>query len=320
MKAIQIVNGVAQYGNLPPPSPTGDDVVIKVASASICGTDIHMIGRGAAEGLVLGHEFAGFAPDGTAVAVEPTLGCGTCDSCSKGERGHCTISPGFVGYSRPGGMAELVAVPASTLVPLPDGLSVVDACLVEPLAVATRAVNRAHLDPRDSVLVIGAGAIGLAAVAVLNSRGVAADVVARHDHQGAAAERLGGRVAAEGKTPRFDVIIDAVATTASISDALGWVRRTGRIVMVGTPWDGLTLDMRLAMTETTLIPSMTYGGTGSDHEFTQAAALLSTEPAIASTLISHRYPLDAAAEAFDTAGRRSQGAIRVAFEPTPPEP
>jgi threonine dehydrogenase-like Zn-dependent dehydrogenase len=314
MKAIQIVNGVAQCVSLPPPSPTGDDVVVKVASASICGTDVHMIGRGAAEGLVLGHEFAGFAPDGTAVAVEPTLGCGTCDSCSKGERSHCSVSPGFVGFSRPGGMAELVAVPASTLVPLPNGVPVADACLVEPLAVATRAVNRAQLDPRGSVLVVGAGAIGLAVVAVLNSRGVTAGVVARHDHQRAAAERLGGKVVAEEMTQRFDVIIDAVATTASIGDALGWVRRTGRIVMVGTPWDGLALDMRLAMTETTLIPSMTYGGTGADHEFTQAAALLSTEPAIASTLISHRYPLDAAAEAFDTAGHRSGGAIRVAFD------
>lgn len=121
-------------------------------------------------------------------------------------------------------------------------------------------------------------------------------------------------MATEEKTPRFDVIIDAAATTASINDALSWVRPTGKIVMVGTPWDGLTLNMRLAMTETTLIPSMTYGGTGADHEFTQATALLNTEPAIASTPISHRYPLDAAAEAFDTAARRSAGAIRVAFE------
>lgn len=114
MKAIQIIDGGAQFVTLPPPSPIGDDVAIKVASASICGTDIHMIDQGAAEGLVLGHELAGFAPDGTAVAVEPTLGCSTCDSCSKGERSHCTTSPGFVGFSRPGGMAELVAVPAST--------------------------------------------------------------------------------------------------------------------------------------------------------------------------------------------------------------
>ncbi len=311
MKAIRISEKTPELVDIEPVAdvPSGQ-VRVKVVSSSICGSDLHMIEKGFAEGRVLGHEFAGLTPDGTAVAVEPVANCGTCGPCGQGLRVMCTGATLF-GVAADGAMAEEVVVPTSALVELPDGVDVANASLVEPLAVATHAVRRAAIAPGERVLVVGAGPIGLATVAVLSGMGIQATCAARHPHQQTAAESLGASLeVGDG----YDVVIDAAATTGSIRDSVRSLRIRGRVVVVGTFWDPVEIDLGILMKEVDLYSSMAYGGTAPDRDFDHAARLLGENPSIASALVTHRFPLDGAAEAFATANDRSSGTIKVVFD------
>lgn len=322
--AIRIVDGQPQLEaiDLDDPALTADPdgVRIRVASSTICGSDLHMLSMGFAEGRVLGHEFAGTTPDGTAVAVEPIGSCGTCPHCLDGERPHCESGTQLFGIARDGGMATDVIVPAQTLVPLPSGLDVSIASMVEPLAVALHGVNRAAIRETDRVLIIGAGTVGLATAAVLRDRGVTFDVVARHDHQAVAATSLGAaavvgdsNLAAGG----YDVVVDAVGTKATVDAAVVQLVPLGRLVMLGVFWEPVPISMPMLMKEITMIPAMMYRGTltaaGDSREFTDAARILHARPDIESTIVTHRFPLDGAVEAFATAQDRAGGAIKVGF-------
>ena len=88
MRAVRIVDGTPTLETLA--GPEGDGVCVKVASSSICGSDLHLLDGGIAEGMILGHEFCGIAPDGTPVAVEPMAGCGSCWACDEGHLSFCS--------------------------------------------------------------------------------------------------------------------------------------------------------------------------------------------------------------------------------------
>ena len=113
----------------------------------------------------------------------------------------------------------------------------------------------------------------------------------------------------------FDIVFDAVGSSASITESIQRVRYQGRIVVVGSFWDPISLDMGILMQEAELVPAMMYGRTSNGREIDSAARLLAEMPEFGSTLITHRYPLDAAAEGFAAAKDRASGAIKVVFEP-----
>jgi threonine dehydrogenase-like Zn-dependent dehydrogenase len=322
---IRIVDGQPALETVP--LADGHDAVrVKVAAASICGSDLHMVSLGMAEGRVLGHEFAGVTSDGTAVAIEPFLTCGSCVQCLDGELVHCESNWQGIGLHVDGGMATEVIVPAHTLVPLPSGLDVALASMVEPLAVAVHGANRASIIDTDAVLVIGAGSVGLAVAAVLRDRGCTFDVVVRHPHQQAAAQRLGARSAVldvSELTGGYDVVVDAVGTTETVASAVDQLAPRGRISMLGVFWEPVSVSNEMLMKEVTFIPAMTYrgssgpgtSGSGDTREFVDAARILADRPDVADTIVTHRFPLDGAVEAFETAADRRSGAIKVAFVP-----
>ena len=95
MRAVRIVDGTPTLETLA--GPEGDGVRVKVASSSICGSDLHLLDGGIAEGMILGHEFCGIAPDGTPVAVEPMAGCGSCWACDEGHLNFCSNGAIFYG-------------------------------------------------------------------------------------------------------------------------------------------------------------------------------------------------------------------------------
>jgi threonine dehydrogenase-like Zn-dependent dehydrogenase len=292
--------------------PAEGEVRVRVASAGICGSDLHLLGYDLP--VIMGHELAGTLDDGTPVAVEPKAPCGECESCRSGERQHCVRGPAMVlGVGRNGGMAEECVVPASALARLPAGLSLGDACVVEPLAVGVHGVRRGQIRPGDRVVVIGGGAVGLTALVAAQAAGATVDLVARHEHQRAAADRLGGGQPGDG----YDVAIEAAGTADALADAIGRCRTRGRVVALGTYWEG-TIPLpalELCMREIDLVPSSTFGRSGPSRDIDVAVALLAARPEVASTLITHRFPLDAAAEAFATARDRAAGAIKVVLEP-----
>lgn len=311
MKAIQINNKTPGLVDLPEPASSSKHIKIKVSSASICGSDLHLISNGWAENRVLGHEFAGLTPDGKAVAIEPIHSCGDCPACDEGFRSHCGNNPDIIGVSVDGGMAEYVSVPQESLVVLPTGLALSDACMIEPLAVALHGLNRAKVSAKDKVLVIGAGAIGLMTAAALQARGIAYDMSARHAHQQKAAARLG---AAGTASQDYSVVFDAVGNAESLLQAGRMARPMGKIVMLGSFWSPVALGMEFTTKELEIVAAMTYQCKSAAREFVEAGNILAANPHITDTLISHRFPLDGAAEAFATADDRAAGAIKVVFE------
>ena len=315
MKAIRVLDGRPTLVDAPEPAGDGtvvDPVLVDIAAASICGSDLHLIESGIAEGRVLGHEFAGTAPDGTPVAVEPLGWCGACLQCEAGHWNHCSGDFTAYGVFADGGMAERLMVPATSLVPLPPGLDPSIASVAEPLAVAVHGARRVRLSSADRVAVVGAGPIGLALVAVCRAGGVGVDVEARHDHQRAAVERLGGSVGTDGA---YDVVFDAVGSESSLAASVALAGPLGRIGLVGSLWEPARVDMGLCMKEVEIVPSMMYARSAAGRDFERAVGVLAAAPVIADVMITHRFPLDAVDEAFATAADRAAGAIKVVFEP-----
>ena len=309
MKAIKAEAGAAVLVDVP--RPGGDGVLVQVASASICGSDLHMLELGYFGDRVIGHEFAGYAPDGRAVAVEPTLGCGSCGYCAQGDRQHCCDGAQILGVSRDGGMAEYVLAPAHNLVQLPTGLDISSAALVEPLAVAVHTVQRLRLRGKERLLVIGAGPIGLAVAAVLQSRGFHYDVSARHEHQRQVAASLGAGI--EPGTG-YDVVIDAVGSSRSLQQSIAAVKPLGRIGMAGSFWNPVDMDVSFCVKELELVAASTYHCKAPQRDFEEAGRLLHAKPQLADLLVTHRFPLEAVGEAFNAAANRAGGAIKVLFE------
>lgn len=267
--------------------------------------------------VTLGHEFAGFLPDGRLVAVEPLGACRTCESCRAGRPYHCELGLRMYGGAIDGGLADTCLVGAATIVPIPTGVDPRDASLVEPLAVAVHAVRLAGSLSAMTCVVIGGGTIGLCLVPALQAVGVSdVDLIARHPHQVDAARRLGASTV-DAADDRWDVVFDAVGTAESLAQAMAMVRAGGRVVIVGLYWDGVVAMPGLAFCtkEVRLIASMMYGSDEHGREFDRAARLLADRPELGPTLITHRFPLDAAVEAFACARDRRAGAIKVVLEP-----
>ncbi len=293
-------------------SPAGDGVRVKVVSAGICGSDLHLAALGL-PAVTIGHEVAGVLDDGTAVAIEPLAACGACDACGAGHEQLCReVLNRIYGLGLDGGMADEIVVAPRCVVALPDTIQPIDASLIEPLAIAVHGFNRASVSPDERVLVVGGGSIGLNALAVARHRGVAADLVARHSHQLTAGEMLGAGTA---PADEYDVVVDAAGTQSSIEEAVRRLRPGGRVLLLGSWWSPVQLGPNLAIKEITLLPSSMYGHHHGSREFTEAVDILAAAPDIAATLITHRFPLDDAVEAFRVAGDRVAGAIKVVLHP-----
>ncbi|MEV0263857.1 alcohol dehydrogenase catalytic domain-containing protein [Streptomyces sp. NPDC050617] len=297
----------------PEGAPDGAGVRISVAAAGICGTDVQFVGAGIT-GFVYGHEFAGVDDTGRAYFVEPTLYGGTCEECRAGHPQRC-VEPGHgnLGVFIDGGMAETVVVPEYTLLELPPRLAARDACLIEPGAVAWHALRRARVRPGERLLVVGGATIGLLAAAAARYRGIDVDVDARHPHQLAAAEKLG----AGRPNGAYDVVIDAAGGDSSLARSADAARRGGRIVSLGVYMDTMPVPGSAVsqVKELTYINSIAYGRHDGVREVGEVAAMLAEQPDIAHALITHRYPIEDAREAFRVAADRKAGAIKVVIEP-----
>jgi threonine dehydrogenase-like Zn-dependent dehydrogenase len=309
MRGVRSIDGKAAVLDLD--DPTSDWPVLEVASTSICGSDLTLLGWNLP--VTLGHEIAGTL-EGRAYCVEPTVRCGQCDQCLLGAPQRCRgeTPHGIIGVAFDGGLAERVAVPPQCLVALPDGLDVRDASLVEPLAVSWHALRKVAAAPGERVLVVGGGSVGLLAVAAAAAMGLEVDLEARHDHQRAAGERLGAGV------PRgqYDITVEAAGTDTALATCVRKAAPGGRIALVGMATDDRRVpSIPFVMNELSMVGCNCYDNGAGGHEFAQSAAVLADNPQIAQTVITHRFALDDAAEAFRVAGDRAGGAIKVVLEP-----
>ena len=311
MRAVFFQDGQVELREIQEPSDGG--VRVRVRSAGICGSDLHMLEMKSPLGCVVGHEVAGVLDDGTPVAVEPSMPCGECPSCRSGDYNLCPVAAGrSLGVGRNGGMADLVRVPPNCLVHLPSNLDVRDACLVEPMAVVVHGLQRAALEGGQRVAVIGGGAIGLCAVAAARAGNARVGLSARYDHQMAVGRSLG----AEAVEGLYDLVVDCAGTEKAVITAVKLCRPKGKVLILGTHWSGLPLPQVLVMMkEVTVVSSFMYAANGTVRDFDVAAMLLSSQPGIARGLITHRFPLVQVKQAFGVARDRKAGAIKVVLEP-----
>jgi threonine dehydrogenase-like Zn-dependent dehydrogenase len=213
------------------PSPQPGEALLKVAYAGICGSELSgYLGHNALRvpPLVMGHEFAGeiVALDDTAaeqrpglrvgqrVTANPMWYCGSCQFCTRGQT-HLCVNRRLIGAHRPGAYAEYVSVPAELIVPLPDQLSLRAGALAEPVAVAMRIGEVAGEVAGETVLVMGAGPIGLLALQVLRAKGAREVFIADLD---AARLEMAAELGGTPLDPRKDDVVKAVRAA---TDGLG---------------------------------------------------------------------------------------------------
>ncbi|MDQ0059485.1 zinc-dependent alcohol dehydrogenase family protein [Paenibacillus harenae] len=246
----------ASVQEVPYPSPGRDEVVIRVERVGICGTDFHIF-----EGeflspypIIPGHEFSGTIHEcgvgvegfriGERVTADPSLFCGRCAYCLT-NRGNQCENWGALGNTVNGSMAEFVAVPARNVIRIPDSMSFVTAAFIEPIACVVHAMNRLRLKAGDSVLLLGAGAMGQQLVQTLSRSGASRlTVVDVSETKLALAKKLGATetVNARDKSRlagvKFDVVVDATGIPAVIEDAFSYLGKTATYLQFGvTPKD-----------------------------------------------------------------------------------
>ncbi len=319
MKAVRCIDGRMQLCDVPAPVPGDGEVLVSVASAGICSSDLHMARLGLLDPeTTVGHEIAGRLVDGTPVVVEPVTPCGQrCAFCDGGDYNLCPTSVRQVlGIGADGGMAEYVAADAAGIVPLPgigDGLG--DASLVEPLAVCAHGLRLADAGAGGSrLLVIGGGALGLCAAAAARHLGLDVAVQARHEAQRVAAGRIG---ASEPDDGRYDLVVDAAGSPEALAEAARRARRGGTVLLLANYWgtDIVLPGGSVMFKELRILTGIMYGRGPGGRDIETAAAVLEANPEVARAIVTHRFPLDAAAEAFEAAARRAEGAIKVILVP-----
>ena len=328
-------------GELEVADPGPGEVQIAVASAGICGSDLHFYRNEfkPRPGVTPGHELSGTVTavgagvrhvrEGDLVGVEPLLSCGTCSFCLTGNYHVCT-ERGLVGETAPGGMSELATVPARTAYRAPDGADGEVIALAEPLACSVHGYGKIGLRARETVLIIGAGSIGLTALIAAKASGATALITARHPHQQDAARRLGAdEVIADDdagherlrELARMRVVDVAVETVGGRGDTLLTaqlaIRPKGRLLLLGVftvPTVGIN-PLLLAKHEVEIVGAMTYSATNGRADYQIAMEMVADNAAAARSLVTQRFPLDAVHDAFGAALDKSSRSIKVHVNP-----
>lgn len=325
MQAAQVEKpGTIAVRDVPAPEPGPREVLVEVAACGVCGTDLHIADGDfppAPYPLVPGHEFAGtvveVGPDvatgiavGDRVAVDPSRFCGHCSACRSG-RGNLCENWGATGDTVDGAFAELVSVPAETCHRLPDHLDFEQGALVEPLSCAVHGMRRLGVEAGETVLVVGAGTMGLLLGQLLTRAGARVTAVDREPSKAELAQAFG---AVEGFTSldevggrRFDAVVDATGVPAAIERSFGTVRRGGRFLVFGVAPPEATVALspfRIYNDEITVVGSMAVL-----HSFGAALDLIASGSVRTDGLVSHRLPLAEFPKALDVV--RSGTGVKV---------
>ncbi len=316
---------------IPEPSLGEGEILVKVRAAMICGTDVRMLKNGSkVMPVTLGHELAGVIAElgaavrgyqrGQPVAIAPNYGCGVCDSCVSGQGQHCPDLKA-IGIHVDGGFAEYVRVPAPAVAqgnvcPIPEGLSFAEAALAEPLSCVYNSFERAHMVPGDSVLIVGAGPIGLLHAKLYRLAGAGQVLIhdlneqrladcARHDpgFVTVGADRPKERVLELTRGRGADVIVTAASSAAAQQLAFELAALDGRVIFFG----GLPAGKEVVGLDTNVIHYKQITVTGTTRQslaqYRRCLALLGSGRLAVKGVITATYPLEQASEAFAAAAR-----------------
>jgi L-iditol 2-dehydrogenase len=322
MKSVRL-HGTGDLRIHDEPTPVADrgEKLIRVKSVGVCGSDLHWFSEGGIGEvnleypLIMGHEFAGETEDGQRVAVDPAIPCRRCEFCEKGHPNLCSAII-FAGYgTKDGAMCEWVTWNQKCLFPIPDSLTFEDGAMLEPLGVAIHAVDLAKLRTGMTVGVFGCGSIGLMIIQLAKLSG-AAHIIATDKlaHRVEAAKAYGANFAflagdnfqqseiqAATNGRGVDVAFEVAGMQDAVDVSIASVINGGKVLLVGIPEDertsfsastarrkGLTIKLVRRM----------------KHTYPRAIELVSKGLVDVRSLITHRFPLGQATEAFKVAERR----------------
>ena len=323
MKSVRLHGtGNLQIHEEPVPAAGAGEKLVQVKAVGVCGSDLHWFAEGSIgdakleHPLVLGHEFAGVTEDGQRVAIDPAISCGHCEFCEHGHPNLCANLI-FAGHgSTDGALREWMAWNEKSLFPIPDSISDADGAMLEPLGVAIHTVDLGKLKAGMTVGVFGCGPIGLLIIQVAKLSGagtiIATDKLA---HRVEASKSFGADEAylvdedsrlseiwAASNGRGVDVAFEAAGTQAAVDTAFAAVTSGGKVVLAGIPDDDKTSFSSSAARRKGLTIKLVRR---MKHTYPRAIELVSKGLVDVRSMVTHRFPLEQAAEAFRVAEGRA---------------
>lgn len=349
MRAL-VLRGPRQFAVEDAPTPLeleADDVLCRVDTTFICGTDPHII-NGDFPGFwppsfpfIPGHEWSAVVVEtgtrarslgwaaGDRVCAISHCGCGACRNCLRGRYnlclnyGHADRGHRQYGHITPGAYAEYVRASVKSLVRVPDGFDLETAACVDPLSIALYTVKRSRLQPGDDLLLMGTGPQGLMAILVARALGAGRIIAVGSGARLDLARSLGaipidyraGRVVEDvrGLTDGLGVpaVLECAGTAAALRACCLAAAKGGVVSVIGIPHEDPTLPMkRIVLDEIEIVGDRANPNTAED-----ALSLLVNGRVDLAPLITHRFPLAQFARGLEVFERREDGAVKVAIKP-----
>jgi len=341
------MRAVLQYGvhdvrleEMIPPVPGPGEVLIRVRAVTICASDLHIYSEGNVGGVtwdgpfVPGHEAAGIVEDpngthfaeGTPVVLDPAVACFGCDMCNEGLYHLCRNLKFLDLPPVHGAMRELIVWPANRAFALPESLDLTLAPLIEPLCVAVHALELASHPEGADVLIAGCGAVGLFTLQMAKLHGAKRVFVTDPvPERLAAARELGADLAIEvGRQAPVaevlaatngrgvDIAFEAAGPQEALKQCLEAVRPAGEVVVIGIPSED---EYRLTPSSLRRHEMTLRFVRRQNENYPEAIELVRQGRIRLEPVLTHRFPIERAQEAFELAERKGEGAIRVAVLP-----
>ena len=331
-----------EYSDFTHPVIGDDEVLISVKACGICGSDVHgftgKTGRRIPP-LIMGHEAAGTVEEagdnvkrfekGDRVCFDSTVYCNKCQPCRKGLYNRCdkrqVLGVSTPEFKRHGAFAEYVAVPWWIVSKIPDDMSFIQSALLEPASIGTHAANRAPISTDDTVVVIGAGTIGLFILQAARLRGAAKIIVADiNEFRLEVAGKLGAdmvinplksdlreTIFKETKNRGADVTFEAVGYAQTFRDGVSLTKTGGHLVAVGNLEKTAEFNLQeLVARELTFTGSYASSGEFRDCIELVASGKINVEP-----LISDVLPLKDGQGAFERLLKAEENLLKIVLEP-----
>jgi L-iditol 2-dehydrogenase len=331
-----------EYTDLPDPTVGDEDVLVRVKACGICGSDV--AGHTGKTGrrlppLIMGHEAAGvvervgpkvpgFAP-GDRICFDSTVYCNQCPACRQGLFNRCVkrqvLGVSVPEFKRDGAFAELLAVPHWICATLPDNMSFVQASLLEPASIGTHAVSRTPISAGDTVVVIGAGTIGLFILQAAKLRGaktvIAGDL---NDFRLDLARRVGADICVNSQKTDLkqeilkrtegrgaDVVFEAVGFGETFRQAVSLARTGGHVVAVGNLQKETEFNLQELVSR-----ELTFTGSyASSGEFRACIDLIASGEINVAPLVSEVRPLNEGPAAFKRLLEGKENLLKIVLEP-----
>ncbi len=330
------------YTDVPDPEVGPEDVLIRVQACGICGSDVHgytgQTGRRMPP-IIMGHEAAGVVEKvgsevaavrpGERVCFDSTVYCNECEACRQGRYNRCrkrqVLGVSVPGMKRHGAMAEYVVLPAWTVLKMPEALSFVEAALLEPVSIGVHAVNQGEVGPGHTVVIIGAGTIGLFILQAARLKGaekiIVSDVNASRltlaAELGASAtvnpqqKDLAQFVLEQTEGQGAHISFEAVGFPATLRQALAVTRTGGCVVLVGNLTKHVEIDVQEVISKELTL----RGSYASSGEYRECVDLVASGKVAVMPLVSEVLPLSSGGKAFDRLYAGREDLIKIVLNP-----